>query len=89
MKQRKRQARSSGLESRVSRDPGASLPADEVAAGVSAQIGRCVARAIDQAAMLESIGSQAFSAVGELARSAPATDLLQKRTRSAGWCFTR
>jgi hypothetical protein len=78
MKGRKRRARRDGPASRASRDPGSNLAPDEVTAAVSAQIARCVARAIDQAAILENIGSQAFSAVGELARSAPATDLLHK-----------
>ena len=72
MKRRKRR------DPRESHDPRSSLPGDEIAAAVSAQIGRCVARAIDQAAILETIGTQAFSAIGELARSAPATDLLHK-----------
>ncbi len=76
--QRKRHSRKHVDRRQDLPDPGSSAGVDEVSAAVSAHIGRCVARAIEQATMLETIGTQAFAAVGELARSAPPDDLLQK-----------
>jgi hypothetical protein len=76
--QRKRHSRKRIADRQDLPDPSSIAHPDEVSAAVSGHIGRCVARAVEHATMLESIGSQAFTAVGELTRSAPPDDLVQK-----------
>ena len=70
--QKHRESESAESQFRQDRGP------DEVSATVSASIGRCVARAVDQGALMESIGSQVYAAVGELVRDATPSELLQK-----------
>jgi hypothetical protein len=77
-KRRKRRSRKVLEDGKRLPVAGAVSLADEVSGAVNGHIGRCVARAIEHAAVLENIGSQAFTAVGELAREAQAEELLQK-----------
>lgn len=52
--------------------------AEEMSAAVAGQLGRCLARAIDHAGVLENIGFEAFRTVGELTRDASPAELLRR-----------
>lgn len=56
----------------------------EVRAGLDLEIGRSLARATDQACILESIGAQAFEAIGDVQRRAPARELFHRSHRLRG-----
>jgi hypothetical protein len=60
-----------------SKDP-AITTAIDVAEAVGAEISRAVSRALEQCALLESIGSRAFYAAGDLGRDATADELLDR-----------
>jgi hypothetical protein len=66
--------KSASAASKIRSNPGP----DDVSATVSAIVGKCVARAVDQSASIQSIGSEVFAAVGELVRDATPSELLQK-----------
>jgi hypothetical protein len=72
---------------RKPRAPSASLPAvlvNDVAAAISFEIGRCAARANEQAAQLQSIGDQALDLVGEIMRGDGPRELFQRSSAIRG-----
>lgn len=58
--------------------PGTAEGSSDVACAIQAEVARCAARAAEHAAVLESIGAQAFDAAGILFSDAPATELLRR-----------
>jgi hypothetical protein len=62
----------------------ASTRESEVSAALQSQIGRCAARANDQAERLQCIGDQAFAEVGEIFRDADPKQLLQRSNAIRG-----
>ena len=81
---RKPVGRTRRVRDQASPDVGGVTAYQEVCAIVSGQIARCATRGVEQATLLESIGSETFSLVGELDRHAPPTVLLQKASALRG-----
>ena len=51
---------------------------DEVVAAVNAEVKRCLCRAVDQAVILESIASQSYAVISEVAFDEDADRLLER-----------
>jgi hypothetical protein len=69
---------------RTRRPSSPAVRVNDVAAAMSFEIGRCAARANEQAAQLQSIGDQALDLVGEIARDDGPRELLQRSSGIRG-----